>query len=113
MDLVLTGADAYNKTAAEKLVGGVWKRLMRTLVPDIFVEVISVDLVARLEVELDMRTNTVVFFFVDEPKPHVKWNLEFSLTKAQIPLIGENSLDSLLTHALQGIDKDNPIQVSF
>jgi hypothetical protein len=115
LDLVLTGADAYNRTAPGKVVAGVFKRLMRRLVPDIFVEVKSVDLEAQIEVELDLRggpaENTLEFFFVGRPR--VEWDLEFSLTKLEIPLVGEDSLDTILTRAMEGMDRDNPVRVKF
>ena len=110
LDIVLTGADAYNKHRKVKVVSYV-KRWLRRLVPDIFVKIISVDLHAHMEVELDMNRKRIAFFFVERPR--VEWNLEFSLTKAQLPMVGENTLDSILTQALGMIDRENPIRVVF
>lgn len=110
IDFVLTGADG-KKAPLKKKVGGIVKRLMRKLVPDILIEINSIDLHARLDVELDMRKKTVEFFFLD--RPEVDWDLEFSLTKAHIPLVGEDSLDTILTSVLAGIDRDHPIRIKF
>lgn len=110
IDFVLTGADG-KKAPVKKRVAGIVKRMMRKLVPDILIEINSIDLHARLEVELDMRKKTVVFFFLD--RPDVEWDLEFSLTKAHIPLVGEDSLDTILTSVLAGIDRDHPIRIKF
>mmetsp|Transcript_42244 Transcript_42244/g.61921 ORF Transcript_42244/g.61921 Transcript_42244/m.61921 type:complete len:240 (-) Transcript_42244:60-779(-) len=112
LEFVLTGADGYTKTAkVVKKAPGVLKRLIRALVPDIGLQIKSIYLRARLEVEIDMRKKRLEFFFVKTPI--VEWDLEFSLTKAHIPMVGENSLDTVLTNILGGIDKDHPINIKF
>jgi len=105
LEFCLTGADKHK----HKSLAGFFKRAARKLVPDVRVEVKSVDLHARLEVMLDMNNNNVEFFFLERPR--VQWDLEVSV--ARIPLIGEDTLDTVLTNVLASLDRDQPIRVKF
>lgn len=105
LEVLLTGADKHK----HKSLAGFFKRAARRLVPDVLIEIKSVDLHARLEVLLDLHTNKVEFFFLE--RPHVKWDLEFSV--ARIPLMGEDTLDTVLTNILVSLNRDRPIRVKF
>jgi hypothetical protein len=93
---------------------GLFKRIMRKLVPDIQVVVKSIDLQARLEVDLDQGNKCMCRFLFLE-RPHLlEWDLKISLTKAEIPLLGEDRLDAIVTkNELERIGKDKPIRVKY
>lgn len=107
LEFYLTGADKHN----HQILASFFKKAVRRLVPDIQIDVKSIDLHARLEVELDMHEKKVAFFFLE--RPHVQWDLEFTLTKAGIPFLGEDKLDTLLTNILANINQKRPICVNF
>lgn len=110
LEFILTGADKHHSHNNNKIrIASLWKRAARRLVPDVILQVKSINLFATLHVLLDMHTSTVEFYFFARPK--VDWDLEIIVSN--IPLFGEDKLDTILTSVLANFDDENPIRVKF
>jgi hypothetical protein len=105
-EICLTSAEKHlHKTLASLL-----KRAARKLVPDVIIQVKSLEKDAKLHGMLDMQTYTVELYFIE--KPRVEWDLEFVVSG--IPHIGDDdALDSVLTNVRVSMNKERPIQISF
>mmetsp|Transcript_5733 Transcript_5733/g.7243 ORF Transcript_5733/g.7243 Transcript_5733/m.7243 type:complete len:217 (-) Transcript_5733:365-1015(-) len=85
--------------------------LFSFFMPEINVELKNLLIDATLHAELSMKDQTLKFYFVGNPLVH--WDIEIEVSKLEVPLVGEDLLDSALARRLGKIDKKNPMTIDF